>query len=291
MDVLVLGAYGMLGHRLLLDLSPHFDAVGAVRTIKHWDAPIMEKMSVLNIVSGMDATDLTSVSSIVRRYKPAVIVNCIGIVKNAPAAKDPITTISVNSLFPHQLLSIANQTESKLIHISTDCVFSGKEGNYKQDANPDPIDMYGRSKLLGEIDDGALTLRSSLIGRELGSQHGLVEWFLANRGKSVSGYRHAIFTGFPTHEMSKIIAMLIEKSPIENGIWHVASDPISKYDLLSKINTHLGTTISISEDEAVHCDRSLNGKNFSKSTGYRAPGWDDMIKSMVGDFDLYEGGE
>ncbi len=284
----MLGAYGMLGHRLLLDLGRRYDVVGTVRKKRQWDAPIMDELSAANIVPGVDASDLESIRSTIRRFKPAVVVNCIGIVKQAQAAKDPITSITINSLFPHQLVKIARESGVRVVHLSTDCVFSGREGKYKQDQDPDPVDLYGRSKLLGEVTDGAMTIRSSLIGREIDSRNGLVEWFLSNRGRSVTGFRKAIFSGFPTGEMARIIGMLIEEQPRLQGVWQVASDPISKFDLISKMNDQEGTGVKIIPNDMVICDRSLDGSLFSQATGYRTPGWDDMIKSMVKDFHLYE---
>jgi len=288
MDVLVLGAYGMLGHRLLLDLGKKHDVAGTVRTVRKWDAPIMESLSSQEMISGVDASDISSIKAIIERHRPRYVVNCIGIVKQAEAAKDPISSITINSLLPHQLAKMAKNVGGTLIHFSTDCVFSGREGNYSQEHIPDPVDLYGRSKLLGEVSENGITIRSSLIGREIDSRNGLVEWFLSNRGKSVTGFRRAAFSGFTTHEMANVVEMLIEKRPVTNGVWQVASDPITKFDLISKVDAEAKCQIKIEPNDEVVCDRSLNGELFSQATGYRAPSWDDMIKSMVRDFHLYE---
>jgi dTDP-4-dehydrorhamnose reductase len=288
MDVLVLGAYGMLGHRLLLELDSRYDVSGIARSLRKWDAPIMKQLSAMNIIPGVNALDLDSVRSTIVQHRPDVVVNCIGIVKQIQSARDPITSITINSLFPHQLAKIVNEIGSQMIHFSTDCVFSGKEGGYTQNSNPDPVDLYGRSKLLGEVGERAITIRSSLIGREIGTKNGLVEWFLSNHGKSVKGFRKAIFSGLTTHEMAKVVEMLIDKRPIVNGVWQVASDPISKFELLKIINEDYRAGIVIAPDDQVHCDRSLNGELFVQATGYRPPNWNDMIKSMVKDFPMYE---
>jgi len=284
----VLGAYGMLGHRLLLDLGKKYDTVGTVRTVRKWDAPIMESLSAEKIITGVDASDLSSLRSIIERHRPRYVVNCIGIVKQAEAAKDPITSITINSLLPHQLAKMTKRAGGTLIHFSTDCVFSGREGHYSQEHIPDPVDLYGRSKLLGEVSENGITIRSSLIGREIDSRNGLVEWFLSNRGKTVTGFRRAIFSGFTTHEMANVVDMLIDKKAITDGVWQVASDPISKFDLISKIDAEANTKVRITPNDQVICDRSLNGETFSRDTGYIAPDWDDMIKSMVRDFHQYE---
>jgi len=284
----VLGAYGMLGHRLLLDLGKKYDAVGTIRAVRKWDTPIMEMISAQKVITGVDASDLSTIRSIIERHRPRYVVNCIGIVKQADAAKDPITSITINSLLPHQLAKMTKSFGGTLIHFSTDCVFSGREGHYSQDHIPDPVDLYGRSKLLGEVSEKGITIRSSLIGREIDSRNGLVEWLLSNRGKAVTGFRRAIFSGFTTHEMANVVDILIDKRPITSGVWQVAADPISKFDLISKIDAEANAHVKITPNDQVICDRSLNGEVFSRATGYRAPDWDDMIKSMVRDFHLYE---
>ncbi|MHC1680312.1 MAG: dTDP-4-dehydrorhamnose reductase family protein [Methanomassiliicoccales archaeon] len=288
MDVLVLGAYGMLGHRLLLNLDRKFKATGTVRSTRKFDAPITEQLSSLRIIPGIDASRPEIAHEIIRKHKPQAVVNCVGIVKQAEAAKDPITSITVNSMFPHLAAKAAKEVGATFIHFSTDCVFSGKKGNYSQNDIPDPVDLYGRSKLLGEVSDNGITIRSSLIGRELGSRNGLVEWFLSNRGLDVKGFRKAIFSGFTTHEMSKVVEMVLDNKPILNGVWQVASDPISKFDLINMINIEGKTKATIMPNDMVVCDRSLDGHQFAQATGYNAPSWDDMIKSMVKDFPLYE---
>lgn len=288
MDVLVLGAYGMLGHRLLLDLGKRYDVAGTVRRERNWDAPIMDQLSAQRIIAGVDASDLSRIGSIIERYRPRFVVNCIGIVKQAEAAKDPITSITINSLLPHQLAKMTKSVGGTLIHFSTDCVFSGREGHYSQEHIPDPVDLYGRSKLLGEVSENGITVRSSLIGREIDSRNGLVEWFLSNRGKRVTGFRRVIFSGFTTHEMANVVGTLIDQSSITDGVWQVAADPISKLDLISKIDVEANTQVEIAPNDQVVCDRSLNGEMFSRATRYQAPSWDDMIKSMVKDFPMYE---
>lgn len=284
----MLGAYGMLGHRMLLELGHRFDVAGTVRAPRKWDAPIMEQLTAHQIITGVDAFNIETVRSTIRQYRPRAVVNCIGIVKQAEAAKDPIASITINSLFPHQVAKAVHEVGGTLVHFSTDCVFSGREGHYSQDRNPDPEDLYGRSKLLGEVAKNGVTVRSSLIGRELGTSHGLVEWLLSNRGRAVTGFRRAIFSGLPTQEMAKVVGMLIERMPVTEGVWHVATDPISKFDLLSRINAEAKTGITILPDDSVAIDRSLDSSPFSQATGYRAPGWDDMIKAMVKEFPLYE---
>lgn len=284
----MLGAYGMLGHRLLLNLENNFQVAGTVRSTRKFDAPIAEQLSSLRIIPGIDAYRPDTVCDLIRKHRPQAVVNCVGIVKQVKAAKDPITSITVNSLFPHLVAKVAKDVGATFVHFSTDCVFSGSKGNYSQNDIPDPVDLYGRSKLLGEVSENGMTIRSSLIGRELGSSNGLIEWLLSNRGMEVKGFRKAIFSGFTTHEMSNVVEMLLEKRPILNGVWQVASDPISKFELIVKIDKEAKANVTIAPNDMVICDRSLDGHPFAQATGYSAPNWDDMIKSMVRDFPLYE---
>jgi dTDP-4-dehydrorhamnose reductase len=169
----------------------------------------------------------------------------------------------------------------RLVHISTDCVFSGHKGDYGEDDLSDAEDLYGRTKALGEVSyEGCLTIRTSMIGRELETSNGLVEWFLSQEGKTVSGYKRAIFSGFTTNSLAEIIAWIIAGHPNLHGIWHVASKPINKYDLLSLVKKVYGLSIQIELDEKVVCDRSLNTERFRQATGFTPPTWPDMIKQI-----------
>ena len=209
MKVLLFGMTGMLGHMIARKLSTTFDLYGTTRK-----ASLPEKWFTIlpkeKIIFNVSASNFNEIREIVNRVKPDIMINCIGVIKQLETAKDPIISIEINSLFPHKLAQIAQEKNIRLIHFSTDCVFSGKKGNYSMNDNPDPIDLYGRSKLLGEISGkGCLTIRSSIIGRELTSSNGLVEWFLSNKNKKVKGYSNALYTGFTTIEMCNILSYLI----------------------------------------------------------------------------------
>ena len=283
MTVLVLGGSGMLGHRLWQTLDGRFDTYATVRKppdgLECTGMPGRGRM-----IAGVAAEDFGTVSKAVESVRPQVVVNCIGIVKQAEAARDPVASISVNSLFPQRLARECRERSIRLIHISTDCVFSGRKGGYTESDPPDPEDLYGRTKLLGEVEGtGCLTLRTSMIGRELDTSFGLVEWFLGQEGKAVSGYRRAIFSGFTTIALAEIISAVISGHPGLHGLYHVASEPISKFDLLSLIREVYGLHIEIQPDESVVCDRSLNGDRFRRATGLMAPGWPEMIRQMHSD--------
>jgi dTDP-4-dehydrorhamnose reductase len=288
MKILVLGASGMLGHKLMLGLSPLFKIVGTARgpATKYADHPVLNNMHVLGDVQ---VENFDSVQHAITNTRPALVINCIGIVKQATAAHDPLISISVNALFPHRLAPLCRDAGIRLIHISTDCVFSGSRGNYIEGDVADAEDLYGRTKLLGELDyDGSLTLRTSMIGRELETSHGLIEWFLSQEGKSIKGFRRAIFSGFTTKVLAEIIAKIIIEHPDMQGIWHVASEPISKFDLLSLVKKSYAMNIQIEPDNEVVCDRSLNSDRFKHATGYIPPSWSDMIEEMYNDSTPYD---
>ncbi len=283
MTVLVLGGSGMLGHKLWQSLAGRFDTYFTLRSQieSRFQSGLFDRSRVL---TGVTAGDFESVAGVINSVRPAVVVNCIGIVKQAAASGDPLASISVNALFPHRLAQLCSQKRVRLIHISTDCVFSGRKGNYTEDDVSDAEDLYGRTKFLGEVGSGGcLTLRTSMIGRELETSHGLIEWFLSQEGKTVLGYKRAIFSGFTTIALAEIIARLITEHPDLHGVWHVASKPVSKLDLLELVRDAYGLTIKIEPDESVVCDRSLNGDRFRQVTGLIAPAWPAMIRQMCED--------
>ena len=288
MKVLVLGGSGMLGHKLWQTLAPRFDAWVTVRRgpEEYSRFGIFEETRVFGNVS---VEDFESVSRVFASVKPDVVVNCIGLVKQEAAAGDPIASNAVNSLFPLRLVQYARDSGARLIHLSTDCVFSGRAGNYSESDPPDAEDLYGRTKLLGELhEDHCLTIRTSMIGRELRGSHGLLEWFLSQNGKAVRGFRRAIFSGLTTPVLANVIANVIADHPGLNGIWHVAGGPISKFDLLTIVKQTYRLAIEIEPDEAFVCDRSLDGSRFRNATGFRAPSWSEMIDSMRADATPYD---
>jgi dTDP-4-dehydrorhamnose reductase len=285
--VLILGGAGMLGHKLWQISSLRFDTFATVRgefsTLRGYG--IFEESRTL---TGVEAHNFASVAQALHSTEPNVVVNCVGIVKQDAAAKDPITSISINSLFPHQLAEECRRLGARLIHLSTDCVFSGAKGNYSEADYADPQDMYGRTKLLGEVGaDDCLTIRTSMIGRELRGSHGLVEWFLAQQGKQIKGFTRAIFSGFTTNALARIIADVIERELDLSGVWHVSAEPISKFDLLTLIKQTYGLDIEIAADESFVCDRSLDSSRFAAATGFQRPAWPDMIAEMHNDSTSY----
>jgi dTDP-4-dehydrorhamnose reductase len=287
-NLLVLGGSGMLGHKLCQAASDRMEIAATVRETR----PAAEALGLpkqVRMIGGVDAADLASVERAVASAQPDVVVNCIGIVKQSPLAQDPIASIAVNALFPHQLARIGRESGARLIHLSTDCVFSGRKGHYVEGDPSDAEDLYGRSKLLGEVDEShAMTLRTSMIGRELRGANGLVEWFLSQKGTSVRGFRRSIFSGFTTTALSRIILDVVTSHPEMTGVWHVAAEPISKHELLSMINDVYDLGIAIEADDSVVCDRSLDGSQFAARTGFAALSWRTMIEEMAEDPTPYE---
>jgi len=287
MKVMILGGSGMLGHKLWQAFADRFDAYVTLRRgfdSYNW-CKLFDRARTVDYVS---AEDFDSVVGAFSAIQPTVAVNCIGIVKQAEMGNDPLISISVNALLPHRLAKLCRAGGVRLIHVSTDCVFSGRKGHYTESDVSDAEDLYGRTKFLGEVSfEGCLTLRTSMIGRELETSHGLVEWFLSQEGRTVGGYTRAIFSGFTTNGLAEIIARIIDEEPDMHGVWHVASDPVSKFELLSLIRQIYRLNIHIERDETVVCDRSLNADRFRQATGFVPPSWPDMIRQMSEDSTPY----
>ena len=283
MKIIILGATGMLGHKLMHVLSHEHTVTGTVRR----NASVLSDHQIfakMNILENISADNLETIRITFDKVNPEVIINCIGIVKQLPAANDPLSAIGINALFPHQLAQLCRQKNMRLIHMSTDCVFSGRKGYYSEEDPSDAEDLYGKTKFLGEVDyPGCLTLRTSIIGRELDSTHGLIEWFLSQEGKTVSGFKKAIFSGLTTIALSEIISKIISDYPALHGIQQIASEPISKYDLLNLVKKTYGMKIKIDQDETVINDRSLNPEKFKKETNIKIPSWEYMIDEMYRD--------
>lgn len=292
MKILILGASGMLGHKLLQQLAPKFDVQGTLRSTPHAYAnhPVLGQTPLLG---GVLAEDFDSIINALALARPEVVINAIGLIKQLPGAKDPLPSIALNSLFPQRLAKLCQASGVRMIHLSTDCVFSGKKGQYTEDDPTDAEDLYGRTKLLGEVVlPNCLTLRTSIIGRELATTSGLIEWFLSQRkgggGQTVNGYAKAIYSGFTTLALADIISHVLSDHPSLSGLWQVSSEPISKFDLLQLVNQQLKLGINIKRDETFICDRSLRSDRFRRATGYVPPSWPAMIQALAADPTPYD---
>ncbi len=287
MRVLVIGGTGMLGHKVSQVFRDRFETWVTVRSLQgHGASGLFDGKRTIPDVR---VEDFESVVRACAEARPAVIVNCVGIVKQLEAAADPLSSIAVNALYPHRAAAHARAIGARLIHISTDCVFSGSRGHYSERDVADAGDLYGRTKLLGEVSGpGCLTLRTSMIGRELAATTGLVEWFLAQRGARVQGYTQARFSGLTTLALAGRLAEIVDRHPALEGVYHLASEPISKYDLLCRLNQIFDAGVEIDPSEHLRIDRTLDGSLFVKTTGLTVPGWDDMLAEMASDPTPYE---
>lgn len=278
--VLVLGASGMLGHAVLRFFagSSGITVYGSVRSGAA--KALLPSAVQSNVITGIDVDNWDSLVALFARTQPDVVINCVGLVKQLAEADDPLAAIPINSLLPHRLARLCAVRGARLVHISTDCVFAGTRGMYLETDPSDAKDLYGRSKFLGEVHGpGAVTLRTSIIGPELNSAHGLVGWFLAQTGR-IRGFTHAIFSGLPTVELARVIRDFVLPDPQLQGLYHVAAAPINKYELLRLIAAAYGRTIEIAPDAALVIDRSLNAGRFRELTGYVAPDWPGLVHAM-----------
>ena len=287
MRVLILGGGGMLGHKLWQIFRPRFDTWVSVRGAEREFAPAVFDRD--RLLTGVDAVDFDTVMRAVGAVQPEVVVNAIGIVKQRPAARDAILSLTVNSLFPHRLAALCRAARARLIHISTDCVFSGRKGMYTESDPTDALDLYGRSKAMGEVDGpGTVTLRTSIIGRQLTGTTGLLEWLLSQRGGQVRGFAGAIYSGFPTVTMAGVVADVVAKHPGLHGIYHVASAPITKFQLLNLLRDGLHLDVGIKPDHDTREDRSLDGSRFRAAVGFTPPSWAHMIRDLAADATPYD---
>ncbi|MCI4411232.1 MAG: SDR family oxidoreductase, partial [Thiotrichales bacterium] len=261
--VLIFGVTGMLGHTLFKEMfkSDEFDVFGTTRSKSGLDSFFTQE-ELLRIRDNVDADNFDTIIRTTAAVQPDIIINCIGIIKQLPIANDPLTAITVNAQLPHRLSMLARTANARLIHISTDCVFNGEKGNYVESDTSDATDLYGRSKFLGEVDyPHCVTLRTSIIGHELKTEFSLVDWFMSQQ-VSVKGYTNAIYSGFPTIELVNIITQYVIPNESLSGLYHVSSDPISKYELLQLIGQVYQKSIEIEPFHEFYIDRSLNSDRF-----------------------------
>ena len=278
--VLVLGASGMLGNavvRYLVARGAH-EVIGIVRSAH--SAHLLPAEVRDRIFEGGDVEDLDALVRMFDRHRPTAVVNCVGLVKQLDGAKDPLVAIPINSVLPHRLARLCSLIGARLIHISTDCVFSGTRGMYLEDDLPDARDVYGRTKLLGEVESShALTLRTSIIGHELSGSQSLVCWFLSQEG-AIHGFSRAVFSGLPTVEIARIIDEYVLPNPQLCGLYHLSAAPIDKFSLLKLVAETYGKSIRIDEDPGIVIDRSLDSSRFRAATGYQPDDWPTLVRRM-----------
>ena len=283
--ILILGATGMLGHTLFKHFSKmdSFDVNATARSLEGFSCWFgMEQLE--RIIGNVSAENFDSVERVIDDIRPDVLINCIGIIKQLEESSDPLKAITVNALFPHKVANTCKNSGARMIQISSDCVFSGEKGNYTEDDKSDAEDLYGRTKFLGEVYyPHCITLRTSIIGHELNSKYGLIDWFLSQDGHT-KGFTKAIFSGFPAVELMRIIAEYVIPNRALSGLYHLSAEPISKYELLELVAERYGKEIEIEPYDDFCLDRSLASTRFSELTGYKPPSWPELVDVMYRDF-------
>lgn len=281
MKILVLGTSGMLGSAVFRYLTMYnldHEVYGTLRS-DSWRKWFPNTASD-KLLSGIDANSEFDLIRILDAVRPDVVINCIGVIKQLDNSKNPLAVLPLNALLPHKLHQLCALANARLIHISTDCVFNGEHGDYLETDTPNATDLYGISKHLGEVcGPGAVTLRTSIIGHELGSTLSLIDWFLAQAGV-VKGFRNAYFSGLPTNEIAKIIAEFVINNKNLSGLYHLAAKRISKFDLLEMVKHEYGHNIELIDSFDLKIDRSLNADRFNAATGYTPPEWPALISEM-----------
>ena len=289
--IVVLGGAGMLGHKMFQTLRQSYP--GTLCTVRgdmqSFPFSQVDLLQGNDVITGVDVADFSRLDAILSALRPEFVVNCVGVIKQRSAASDSIPSITINSLLPHKLSEIAARWGGRVIHFSTDCVFSGSRGQYLESDPSDAEDLYGKSKFLGEVATAnALTLRTSIIGRELTEHRSLLDWFLSRNHSSVGGYTKVIYSGVTTNHLAELVGSLISRHPGLNGLYQVASDPISKYDLLDLVRDsyHLDITLQPSEREI--SDRSMKCDKLRAAIGYQCPSWPALIRQLAEDNTPYE---
>lgn len=278
MNILVLGATGLLGNAVFRSMSKTSGGrvIGTIRReeVRKLFAPAHAPR--LELIDDVDDSD--QLARLFDAAAPDVVINCVAVGRPAPA--DPMRSIRIYSVLPHRLSHLCKRAGARLIQISSDGVFSGSRGSYTEDDAPDADDVYGISKRLGEISEPhAVTLRTSIIGHELQSGSGLLEWFLSQQGQCRC-YTKAIFSGFPTIVLADLIRDFVIPRQDLSGVFHLATRPISKFDLLQLVAQRYGKAIELIPDDRASPDRSLNAERFTGITGYVAPEWLELVDAM-----------
>jgi dTDP-4-dehydrorhamnose reductase len=281
MNVLILGVTGLIGSTLArsLALDKEMQVSGSTRKVEFNSALV--GLHNDQIYKNISIENMDSIVAMLEKSRPSVVINCAGITKHLAESSNPIAALSVNSIFPHRLAKLCSLMGIRLIHISSDCVFSGVTGFYSESSITDALDLYGRSKALGEILDqgNSITLRTSTIGHEIDTKFGLLEWFL-HQNSACHGFSKAIFSGLTTFELARVIKNIVITSPKISGLYNIAAEPISKYDLLRLIANVYRKDVEIIKNHEFMIDRSLSPQKFFESTGYIAPSWINMIRDM-----------
>lgn len=276
----MLGGTGMLGHRIVREFSKDFKTAITIRGGKEQLGKFAPFYQNSDIYENVHADSIDQVEKVISHFEPDVVINCIGIIKQIKEAKDYVVSLEINSVFPHRLSQLSSKYNFRMIHLSTDCVFDGVKGGYSEEDAPNPPDLYGKSKLLGEVPNtpNVLTLRTSIIGRELFTEKSLIEWFLSQ--DKLNGYRNAVFSGFPTLSLAKIIREILINYKELSGVYHISSDPIDKHTLLEMINKKYKLGKEITPIDEPKINRSLDSTQLKSKIDFKSPSWEALIQEL-----------
>lgn len=284
MKILILGANGMIGHRVLLEANSQFgtEVYGATR--RSLDVFLGNKAFGSNLVENIDVLDWASLENLLHSIRPDVIVNAVGLTLRREKISDLSYAMEINSLYPHKLSNWAAANKSRVIHFSTDCVFGGESGHYTELSLPTAKDNYGKTKFLGEItNNSSLTLRFSCIGQELDVKSELLEWFLAQKGKAIRGFTRAMYSGVTSLVVARETCRIISDFKDLTGLYQISSEPISKYDLLLLAKKHFNIDIKIEAFEGFISDKTLVSEKYSAKTGFKCQSWEAMMQELAND--------
>lgn len=288
--VLITGASGMLGHRLVLEfVTRGFEVHSLVRSGDSDGFLSAAPLRGSKVHTGIDLLNFKTLEHVIRHVSPEVVVNAAGLIKQKTVDGDNGSLDLLNADLPRAIGNLSEEFGFRFIQISTDCVFKGTRGKYSESDIPDCSDEYGISKFRGEnCGTGSLVLRTSIVGRELKDAFGLLEWFLTQRGGKVAGFESAFFSGLTTNELARIVSSIIETQPMLQGLYHVAGERISKAALLEIANEVFDAAVTIERTSEPFIDRSLDSRAFNEITGYEPPGWKEMLTRVAADSHLYE---
>ncbi len=286
MRILILGANGLIGYTLWKQFQEKYDTYAVTRLPK---ATLAEHTSLFEsdkVIDKIDISDFHHLTGIIRALRPECILNGTGVTKRRHEIHHIETALTINSLFPHKLAEWCLGQGIRLINFSTDCVFHGDSGDYNEESITTAIDNYGRTKAFGEVTDmmNCVTIRSSFIGREIMHKTELLEWFLAQDGKSIKGFTNALYSGVSTIQMSKVVSHILDNFPNLHGLYQLAPEkPISKYDLLCIAKKAFGSSVQIVTDDSFISNKSLNGSKLKNEIGFEVPSWNTMMTELAQD--------
>jgi len=284
MNIVILGASGLIGHKLFEKLPAQFDKVYAVM---HRTREELKQFDLFrdnpNVIYNVDVLEFKKLTGILTALQADVVLNCVGITKRKEEINIPSLAIETNSLYPHKLADWAKENNARVIHFSTDCVFDGSIGDYDEDSPTTGKDAYGLTKAMGEIRyDHCLTIRSSFIGQELLGKSELLEWFLNQKSPTIKGFTKAFYSGVSTIYMCKVVADIIKNYPDISDLHTLARPtPISKYDLLCLAKEAYGSDVEIIPDDSFEIMPTLNGSKLAKKMNLEVPSWKEMMHELA----------